>query len=141
MRSLPLEEILVSLSATLAAGFMASVFAQFLRSLRHKTAKRETIQDRIKALTSALTDATSLIGNIESEIKSRSVLAEQLEKDIQEYNRITALKKPEVEAVAQLLRGELQKEGRATFWKGVALNFIFFVLGAGASIVITLLLK
>jgi peptidoglycan hydrolase CwlO-like protein len=130
-----------SFLATLFAGALVSLVAQFARSIRHKTVQRQTIQDRIGSLTKALGEATTLISHIESEIQARSALAEQLQKDIDEYNKITELKKPEVEAVAQLLRGELQKEGRSTFWKGFALNFVFFILGAAVSIIITFLAK
>ena len=86
-------------------------------------------------------EATELVSHIESEITSRSALAEKLQKDVDVYNKLVELKKPEVEAVAQLLRGELEREGKISFWKGFATNFLFFVLGAIASGIITMLVK
>jgi hypothetical protein len=99
--------------------------------------KEGSLQDRIIILTASLSEATKIIGNIELEIKARSTLAEQLESDAARYEELIKLKKPEVEAVAQLLRGELQKEGKATFWKGFVVNLLLFVLGAIVSWLVT----
>jgi hypothetical protein len=101
----------------------------------------ETTEDRVKRLSRSLKEAVALISQIETEIKDRTALAEKLQNDVKTYNQLVQIKKPEVEAVAQLLRGELRSEGRKTFWRGVAVNFIFFVLGASASVVATMLVK
>jgi t-SNARE complex subunit (syntaxin) len=103
--------------------------------------KGETTENRIRRLTASLQEAAQLITNIESEITARSVLAEKLQKDIETYNKLVELKKPEVEAVAQLLRGELKREGKRSFWTGFALNFLFFTLGVIATIVIEKVVK
>lgn len=108
---------------------------------RKKGGRGETIEDRVNNLTRSLKEATQLISNIESEIKARSALASQLQQDLDRYNQLVEMKKPEVEAIAQLLRGELKMEARATFWKGFLLNFLFFVLGAGASLLIETLIR
>jgi predicted flap endonuclease-1-like 5' DNA nuclease len=60
----------------------------------------------------------------------------KLQEDVKTYKEIAALKQSEVQSVAQLLRGELRREGRRSFWSGFALNLLFFVLGA----VVTVLL-
>jgi hypothetical protein len=49
------------------------------------------------------------------------------------------LTKGEVEAVAQLLRGELRREGRRAFWMGVAQSAVFFALGTAVTIAVALL--
>jgi hypothetical protein len=124
----------IEILITLAAGITASLAGSLLYSVVHRLFPRrrheEGIQERVKRLTKSLEEATSLIANIEAEITARSTLATQLQKDIDQYNKLVELKKPEVEAVAQLLRGELKKENRGSFWKGFAVNFVFFILGA-----------
>lgn len=101
--------------------------------------KEETLEDRVDRLTNSLKEATNLISNIESEIAARSNLAAQLQEDVERFNKLSKLKQPEVEAIAQVLRGELVKEGSKSFWKGAALNFGFFILGAGASWLINII--
>jgi t-SNARE complex subunit (syntaxin) len=108
---------------------------------RAKGIQKETTEDRVKKLSQSLQEAVTLISEIESEIKERTTLAEKLQLDIKTYDRLVQLKKPEVEAISQLLRGELQKEGRKSFWQGFAINFLFFVLGAVTSVITSTLLK
>ena len=125
---------------SVVVGALFSLLAEVIpRYFRKEQEREENINDRVVRLTKSLAEATGLIGNIEEEIKARSALASQLQTDIDRYNKLVELKKPEVEAVAQLLRGELQKEGRRSFWAGFAINFLFFLLGAGASWLINIL--
>jgi peptidoglycan hydrolase CwlO-like protein len=133
-------EILLTIATGVVASSLGNVIYDFINRKR-KREQGETIEDRVKRLTKSLGEATSLISNIENEIKARSALATQLQDDIDQYNKLVEVKKPEVEAIAQLLRGELKKESRSSFWKGFAINFLFFVLGAGASWGINLLTK
>ena len=118
------------------AGAVLSVAAKIIPDALQRWLKdgtEETLEERVDRLTNSLKDATRLISNIENEIQARSRVATELQKDVERYNQLSELKKPEVEAVAQVLRGELAKEGSKSFWKGVAINFVFFLLGAGAS--------
>lgn len=111
--------------------------------LKHQSQKRnggETFEDRAKRLTKALHEAITLIGKIESEINARSALATQLQQDLDRYNRVIEIKKPEVEAITQLLRGEIQREGRSSFRKSLWISLLFFVLGAGLPLLIGLLI-
>lgn len=124
---------------TSVLGALASYVVEFFRHGPKTRKSGETIEDRVGKLTKALTDATALIGSIEAEINARSALATQLQADVDKYTKLVEVKKPEVEAIAQLLRGELKKEGRSSFWKGFATNFLFFILGVGASWVINLI--
>lgn len=82
-----------------------------------------------------------MVGQIESEIQERSALVQKLKNDAQTYEQIVKLKASDVEAVAQLLRGELKKEGQRSFWQSVGMNFLFYVLGAITSIGIGIMLK
>jgi hypothetical protein len=124
---------------SILGGLFSIIWGIFV--MRKSPSQDDTIEHRVRRLTTSLEEATALISNIESEIRARSKLATQLQQDIDQYNKLVEVKKPEVEAIAQLLRGELRREGRVTFWKGVAINFIFFVLGATASFLITFVAK
>lgn len=123
---------------TAIVGALASILFQLSEKyFIKKTKKEETTEERIQKLIKSLQETTNLVNKIEDEINQRSKLAEKLQNDIKFYDGLVSLKKPEVEAIAQLLRGELKKESKSSFWKGFAVNFLFFILGAIISIIIT----
>jgi hypothetical protein len=121
-----------------AVGLTASILGALLQKfLKADKTTRETLETRVDALTTSLRDATQLISQIESEIETRSELATRLRDDVERYDQLKKLSAPEVEAVAQVLRGELKSEGTKSFWKGVIVNFVFFLVGAAASFLIS----
>ncbi|MBB1319372.1 hypothetical protein H5123_17240 [Shewanella sp. SR43-4] len=126
---------------TLAIGIggIASGIAGFVNGYYHKThSKKETLEDRINKLTSALKESSHLVTEVEIEINKRKNLVQELQKDAEKYEKLVSINKDQVEAVAQLLQGELRKEGNKSFWKGIMANFIFFVLGAGVSVALSI---
>ena len=134
---MPLELILNVFAGVAMGAVAAIVGALFQKFYRPKKEEEETLETRVDALTSSLGDATQLISQIESEIRGRSELAGKLREDVERYNQLKKLSAPEVEAVAQVLRGELKSEGSKSFWKGVVVNFVFFLLGAASSFLIS----
>lgn len=130
---MPFDLILNVLSG-IGLGAAASILGALIQKLLQRDKqKQETLETRVDALTTSLRDATQLISQIETEIETRSELATKLREDVERYNQIKKLSAQEVEAVAQVLRGELESEGSKSFWKGVAVNFVFFLLGAASS--------
>ena len=133
-----IDHALPFLAIAVVVGGLVSVvgtlFAEFVKSPKQE---EETLDVRVNKLTNSLGDATHLISQIETEIETRSELASRLRDDINRYNKLKKLRAPEVEAVAQVLRGELKSEGSKSFWKGVIVNFIFFLLGAGFSFLLS----
>ncbi len=124
-------EIIAQLAATGAvASFTASGITYLLK---RKSKNKETLDDRITKLTNALQQSSHLISEVEAEIQSRSQLVAELKKDAESYEKLVSINKDQVEAVAQLLNGELRKEGRRSFWSGFMLNLGFFLLGSIAS--------
>lgn len=105
------------------------------RILNDSTKTGNTTQERITKLINALKSSTELISAIDQEIKERQQLVTKLEQDLATYDEIVKLKESEVEAVAQLLRGELRKEGRKSLLQEILVNGFFFILG----VVLTLL--
>jgi len=126
-------ENILGMIVAIAGGLTTSVTYEILKSLFRAETEEETIEQRIKRLSSSLVEATSLIDQIEQEIKSRQALAEKLKEDIRIYRKLASLSQVEVEAVAQVLRRELRTESQRSFRKGVLINFVLFMLGAGFS--------
>jgi chromosome segregation ATPase len=107
--------------------------------LAEKDDAPETLDQRIAHLADSLAAASESISAVEAEIESRKQLVEELERDARTHEKLLRLRKSEVEAVAQTLRGELVREGRHSFRLGLAQNAVFFVLGAIASVALALL--
>ena len=137
--SFPSEVFIAILPAIIIAG-VAAIATEYLkvrieRKVREK--RGETTSERIEKLSSALTDATNLIGGIERELMERHRLVEKLRQDCDRYDQLAKLKATEVEAVVQSLRGELRQEGNRSFWQSVLLNFIFFAAGVAVTAYVT----
>jgi hypothetical protein len=84
-------------------------------------------------LSSNLEQASQAISEIEAEIAQRQQLVAQLEQQRQTAEGVSRLNKEQVEAVAQLLRGEVRANERQSFWLDVIIEVItsaaFFMLG------------
>ena len=107
--------------------------------IRRRERGAESPEQRIQRLTNSLSEAANVAGEIEAEIRRRQGVAERLQQDIQQYERLREVNQEEIEAVAQVLGGQLRKEGRRSFWVGVLMNFVFFVFGVAATVVLSLL--
>ncbi len=129
--------IVVELSTIAAISGIIGAISSFIAALaQRKKTKEDDLESKINGLTSALSDSANLINHIQTEIESRHKLVEKLKADHEHYEKLVKLKESEVEAVAQLLRGELQKESKNSFIKSIAANFIFFVLGSAVSLAV-----
>ncbi len=98
----------------------------------------ETLEQRIARLTTALSEAVTLISSIEAEINRRKALVTQLQSDIDTYNQVVSLKASEVEAVSQMLRGELKRSSAVALTQNIILGVVFFALGVGATVLLAL---
>lgn len=128
---------LLSISLVIIAmGVSLSVLAALANRGKIKD-KKETIEKRISNLNSSLRDATRLITHIQTEIETREKLADDLKNKLSNYNQIIKLKKPEVKAVAQVLRGEISREGKRTLLKNILINLALFVAGVLVTFLIT----
>ena len=129
----------IEVLTTAVIGMAASAIAGFMQAyLSSKNNKEETLEDRINKLTIALKESSHLVTEVENEISSRQQLVEELQKDAEKYEKLVSINQEQVDAVAQLLQGELRKESNKSFVKGIIVNFIFFILGAGVSILISI---
>ena len=98
--------------------------------------KGKSYEARIENLSQSLSDATSLISSIEAEISERHKLVQKLKSDYKRYEKLAELKEQEVEAVVQSLRGELRRENSKSFWLSASLNFLFFLVGIIATVLL-----
>jgi t-SNARE complex subunit (syntaxin) len=137
--------VLASLTAGLigALGSIASAALTLRLQRRRQSAQRGTTEEnteqRIARLTTALSESSHVIQEIEEEMKDRTELVEKLKEDADRYERLSNINREEAEAVAQALGGELRKEGRRSLLTNFLMNFVFFVLGVATTIVLSIL--
>jgi hypothetical protein len=103
-------------------------------------ARMPSLQDRIAVLAASLTKAASAIDEVDREVQARRALVSELERDASRYASLTELRSAEVEAVAQSLRGELHQAGRRSTRLSLIQNVVFFTLGVGASVLVSVIL-
>jgi hypothetical protein len=93
--------------------------------------KEIDLPERIRVLTSSLNDAAKSIGEIEEAMKQREALVQRLQRDAETASRLSALNKEQVDAVAQVLKGEIEKDQQANFWTTQLLALFYTLLGVG----------
>ena len=136
----------VTVLAPLIAAMVGAVVAatsSFWLERRRQSVQRGTTQEnteqRIARLTTALSESSHVIQEIEAEMKDRTELVEKLKRDAETYERLRNINREEAEAVAQALGGELRKEGRRSLLTNFLMNFVFFVLGVITTIALSVL--
>lgn len=77
------------------------------------------------------------LGGLQAELEERVKMVEKLKEEAEQAETIISLTEEQVKAVRTTLNRELQRESQKSFWQGVAVNFIFFVLGAVVSYIVS----
>jgi biopolymer transport protein ExbB/TolQ len=124
---------------TVLAGVLASLVVGLLTALvayakRRRLIKRApTLEDTIVTLARSLEDASATISEIENEIAKRREITEKLREDTQRYQQLRELSQPQVEAIAQAIRGEVAASARRSIYINAVIAFgialVFFLGG------------
>jgi hypothetical protein len=88
-----------------------------------------TLEDRLSVLTQSLNSAARTISEIEAEVNERQALVAKLARDAQVANNVQHLNKEQVDPIAQVLRGQIDREQRESFWSSQLLALFYTVLG------------
>jgi hypothetical protein len=99
--------------------------------------KRDPTSDRVKKLTTALAGSIEVIEAIREEVEANQRLADRLQADVQTHRELLRLNQSEVEAVAQVVAGEVRREGRRGLYFSIVLNALFFGLGVLVTLLVT----
>lgn len=112
------------------AGAVAVVLSTSINVIFEVLRPRPTLEARIAELTGALTSASRTISEIEGEVKSRQALVQRLQDDARTAEALARANRAQVEAVAQVLRREMDRDQTRAFWIDIAKNVFFAVFGA-----------
>lgn len=120
------------------AGFISSILAGLINAqLLNNKEQQEDISVRIKLVTDVLSDSIVELDLLQKELGKRIELVEKLKNEADQAEQIIKLTEGQVKAFKNTLNQELQKESKKSFWQGVLVNFIFFILGAFASYIVS----
>ena len=123
------------IAIAVTASALGSTIISFLKffSERGKREKTPTLQHRISNLTKNLESSVAVITEIETEISKRKNLAQQLEADIERYDKLREINKAQVEAITQTLTIPLEKQSRKSLIINGVITFVvglvFFAIG------------
>lgn len=109
----------------------------FIILKRKKVREENDITSRIKDVSTVFEKSVQELGELQTELEERVKMVEKLKEEAEQAETIISLTEEQVKAVRITLNSELQKEGRKSFWQGVTVNFIFFVLGAIVSYIVS----
>lgn len=122
------QELLAKLSSLAVVVTISFAIMGLVNSFWPKP-EQPDIAERIKTLTSSLNSAAKTIAEIEEQIKQREELVHRLQSDAEIAKKLTELNKPQLDAVAQVLKGEIEKDERQKFWTAQALAVFYTLLG------------
>ena len=118
-----------------SASALGAAIVSFLKFFteRGKGEKIPTLKDKISDLTKNLESSVAVITEIETEISKRKNLAQQLEADIERYDKLREINKAQVEAITQTLTIPLEKQSRKSLIINGVITFVvglvFFAIG------------
>jgi biopolymer transport protein ExbB/TolQ len=124
----PVEELVSKLTGVAVVG-LAGLFVMALVSWLGLIAQQPDLAERIRTLTGSLNSAARTISEIEGEIKKREELVRRLQSDAETASKLSALNKPQLDAVAQVLKSEIERDQRQSFWMAQGLAIFYTILG------------
>jgi hypothetical protein len=127
--------LLGGVAAAIAASYSAVELARRQRLTRGTTDDRE---QRVARLSETLHEAVGLLSEFEDELRAGHARAQEMRAELETYEAARALKPAEVDAVATILRAELQQESRTSFRRDLLLSAANLIVGAGIAVVLTL---
>lgn len=132
-----LEIIITLLSGILGVSSSIVYEVVFTILKRKRESKEDNITSRIKNVSTMLESSVQELGGLQAELEERVKMVEKLKEEAEQAETIISLTEEQVKAVRTTLNRELQRESQKSFWQGVAVNFIFFVLGAVVSYIVS----
>ena len=134
-----MNEMLSQILVTLISGMGASVaLTDVLKMLFKKKKNNEPdISEKIERGSKTLSSSSAELTDLQQELEEKIQFVNDLNMKANQAQSLLSLSHDQIDAIKTMLNQETQKENRANFWKSVLVNFIFFVLGAIASYIIS----
>lgn len=102
-----------------------------------KEEKEPDISTKIKKISRTLNKSSIALSDLQMELEQKIQYVNELNAEANQAQSLLSLSRDQVKAITTMINKETQRENRANFWKSVIVNFVFFILGAVASYVIS----
>ena len=129
--------------SVLLIGIIASALYDILLNVIEKKRKLEKeekepdISTKIKRISKTLDKSSIALSDLQMELEQKIQYVKELNAEANQAQSLLSLSRDQVKAITTMINKETQRENRANFWKSVLVNFVFFILGAVASYVIS----
>lgn len=139
-------EMIIKTFATISVlliGIIASALYDILLNVIEKKRKLEKeekepdISTKIKRISKTLDKSSIALSDLQMELEQKIQYVKELNAEANQAQSLLSLSRDQVKAITTMINKETQRENRANFWKSVLVNFVFFILGAVASYVIS----
>ena len=130
------ETIFNSTVIGFSIGAIISIPYELFKSYRIKKANakyqkaKEDIALRIRLVSDSLNNSASELTEIQKHLKERIDFVIKLSEDAKKAEEIASLNAEQVNSINSLLSDNLKKESKKSFWHGVIVNIVFFILGS-----------
>ena len=125
---------------TLAGGLLSIFFPLLLSKNVPKEDLKKEQKDtaaKIEDISNVLSKSAQDIITIEQELQQRIKKVNELKNQATQAEHLLSISQDQVSAIQQSINQELNKDSKKNFWKSVAVNFVFFLLGAIVSFLIS----
>ena len=138
---LSFETLMALITAVLGSTF-SILFSTIQAEIRKKReTKNDDVAERIKIVAEKLLSTSDELNDVQMQLEKRIIFVNEIKAQAEEAEQLLNLRKSEVDAIRTTLAKELKYEGKISFWKGVAVNFLFFIGGSIVSLLASNLFK
>ena len=116
---------------------LAALTSLWLTKIKNNTVKKQDMASKINDIAKTLSESSDMLTDIETELQKRIDKVNNLKEEAEQAEQIISLTQDQVQAIQSSINKELKKDSRKSFWSGVVVNFVFFVLGALVSFLIS----
>ena len=109
---------------------------EFLKNLKANE-KESDIATKIASISRSLGTSSSQLNELQKLLEQRIRYVKDLDEQAKKAENIASLKKEQVDAINSLLNFNLKKESKSNFWRTFVISFMFFILGALVSYLIS----
>jgi hypothetical protein len=101
---------------------------------------QKTIEERFNELSKSMRDSARLVEQLSAELDARAATAKRLKEEADAAEALAKVNKEQADAIRRMMDVELAVAARRNRKEAIALGILFFLLGGGVTVLVTLLI-